>query len=47
MKERGKPGVMGKRKNDMWNGEQEKGHERNKQRKVGGRSEGLMKIREK
>jgi len=35
MKERGKPGgVMGKRKNDIWNGEQEKGHERNNKERL-------------
>lgn len=48
MKERGKPeGVSRKRKNYIWKGEQEEGHEGNKQRKVGGRSRGWMKIRGK
>jgi hypothetical protein len=48
MKERGKPeGVSGKRENDILKGEQQKGHEGNKQRKVGGRSRRWMKVREK
>jgi len=47
MKESGKPEGVSRKRSDIWNGEQEKGQEGNKQRKTGDRSGGWVKISEK